>query len=78
MGRIASTPMTFGSLLTQDGQMKFYLGQGQFTEDLIPKEFFGCAGVAQIDSLQDVLQTIVPVSEGHQPLLLPEAASWYS
>jgi len=73
VGRIASTPMTFGSLLTQDGQMKFYLGQGQFTEDPIPKEFFGCAGVAQIDSLQDALQTIgyegfrhhVSVTPGH-------------
>lgn len=73
VGRIASMPMTFGSLLTQDGQMKFYLGQGQFTEDPIPKEFFGCAGVAQIDSLQDALQTIgyegfrhhVSVTPGH-------------
>jgi len=73
VGRIASMPMTFGSLLTQDGQMKFYLGQGQFTEDPIPKEFFGCAGVAQIDGLQDALQTIgyegfrhhVSVTPGH-------------
>ncbi|MBW1903498.1 MAG: hypothetical protein JRJ20_18010 [Deltaproteobacteria bacterium] len=73
VGRIASMPMTFGSLLTQDGQMKFYLGQGQFTEDPIPKEFFGCAGVARIDNLQDALQTIgyegfrhhVSVTRGH-------------
>jgi L-fucose isomerase-like protein len=73
VGRIASMPMTFGSLLTQDGEMKFYLGQGQFTEDPIPKEFFGCAGVARIDGLQDALQIIgyegfrhhVSVTPGH-------------
>jgi L-fucose isomerase-like protein len=72
-GRIAPTPFTFGSLLTQRGGLKFYLGQGRFTEDPIPDNFFGCAGVAQIDSLQDTLQTIgylghrhhVSVTSGH-------------
>jgi hypothetical protein len=60
-------------LLTQKGGLQFYLGQGRFTEDPIPGDFFGCAGVAQIDNLQDTLQTIgylghrhhVSVTSGH-------------
>jgi hypothetical protein len=42
-------------MVTDAGQLRFYLGQGQFTEDAIPPEFFGCAGVAHIEKLQDVL-----------------------
>jgi hypothetical protein len=44
--------------MTVDGKLDFYLGEGRFTEDPIPKEFFGCAGVAEIEHLQDVLLTI--------------------
>ena len=40
--------MTFGSMLTEDGKLKFYLGEGRFTDDPIPDDFFGCAGVAEI------------------------------
>jgi hypothetical protein len=35
--------------------LHFYLGNGEFTEDVIQKEFFGCAGVAKIDRLQKKL-----------------------
>jgi len=55
IGRIAPGDFTFGSLLTDSGRARFYLGQGRFTEDPIPTEFFGCAGVAEIRGLQDVL-----------------------
>ncbi len=55
VGRIAPFDFTFGSLLTEAGKLRFYLGQGKFTEDPIPPEFFGCGGVAQIARLQDVL-----------------------
>ena len=55
VGRIAPFDFTFGSLLTDSGRLRFYLGQGRFTEDKIPAEFFGCAGVAEIEKLQDVL-----------------------
>jgi len=55
VGRIAPFDFTFGSLLTDSGKLRFYLGQGTFTEDKIPAEFFGCAGVAEIEKLQDVL-----------------------
>jgi L-fucose isomerase-like protein len=55
VGRIAPGDFTFGSMLTDSGKLRFYLGQGGFTEDQIPAEFFGCGGVARIDRLQDVL-----------------------
>ncbi len=58
VGRIAPAPFTFGSLLTEDGKLKFYLGQGRFTDDPIPADYFGCGGVAEIDRLQTALQTI--------------------
>lgn len=54
-GRITPFDFTFASMLTDAGRLKFYLGEGQFTEDHIPEEFFGCAGVAKIENLQDVL-----------------------
>jgi L-fucose isomerase-like protein len=73
VGRIAPTPFTYGSLLTENGKMKFYLGEGRFTDDVIPADFFGCAGVAEIDHLQDTLHQIgdlgfrhhVSISAGH-------------
>lgn len=55
VGRIRPTPITFGNLLTDRGCLKFYVGVGRFTKDPIPREFFGCAGVAEIPGLQDVL-----------------------
>lgn len=58
VGRIAPNPFTFGSLLTEDGKLKFYLGEGRFTDDEIPEDFFGCAGVAEFEHLQETLQTI--------------------
>ncbi len=60
-GRIAKTPMTFASTKTQDGTLSFYLGEGRFTGEHIADDFFGCAGVAEIEGLQDKLETI-----GHQ------------
>jgi len=55
VGRIAPSDFSFGSMLTDSGKLRFYLGQGRFTADPIPPEFFGCAGVAEIAHLQDVL-----------------------
>ena len=55
VGRIAPSQFTFGSMLTDSGKLKFYLGEGKFTNDKIPEEFFGCAGVAEIKKLQDLL-----------------------
>jgi len=55
VGRIASFDFTFGSMMTEVGKLRFYLGEGSFTRDAIPADFFGCGGVAAIPNLQDVL-----------------------
>jgi L-fucose isomerase-like protein len=54
-GRIAPTDLTFGSMMTDAGRVKVYLGDGRFTDDPIPDDFFGVAGVAEVDRLKDVL-----------------------
>ncbi len=55
VGRIAPGEFTLSSMVTEAGKLKFYLGQGRFTADPIPSDFFGCAGVAHIERLQDLL-----------------------
>ena len=55
VGRIAPTDLTFGSMMTDQGKVRIFLGDGRFTEDPIPANFFGAAGVAEINRLQDVL-----------------------
>jgi L-fucose isomerase-like protein len=63
-GRIKPMEMTFCGMQTRNGQLQFYIGEGRFTEDKIPNDFFGCAGVAEIPGLQTVLRTIG--SQGHR------------
>ena len=70
-GRIAPTPFTFGSMITEDGKLKFYVGHGRFNEDSIPQDFFGCAGVAEINNLQDALQTIGYAGHRHHTSVTP-------
>ncbi|MFH1614459.1 MAG: hypothetical protein ABIG61_05180 [Planctomycetota bacterium] len=70
-GRIAAFPFTFSSMTTRNGQLEFYLGQGEFTEDPIPEEFFGCGGVAKIDNLQDVLLFIGKNGHRHHVSITP-------
>ncbi len=84
-GRIKPMDFTFGSIITDSGQVRMLTGQGAFTDDYIPDDFFGCAGVAFIPNLQDVLQCIVyhghkhhvSVTEGHVEEALREAAGYY-
>ncbi|MCK4249225.1 MAG: hypothetical protein KAX15_05545 [Candidatus Omnitrophica bacterium] len=71
IGRIAPTPFTFGSMLTDSGKLKFYLGQACFTDDPIPAEFFGCAGVAQFEGLQDILQSVGYMGHRHHVSVSP-------
>jgi L-fucose isomerase-like protein len=85
VGRIAPAPLTFASAKTQDGKVVVYLGEGEFTNDPIPEEFFGCAGVARIDNLQRKLNNIgfqgyrhhVSVSAGHVAQAVREAFTRY-
>jgi len=71
VGRIAAFDFTFGGMLTDSGKLRFYVGQGEFTEDKIPAEFFGCAGVAEIEDLQDVLLHIGQVGHRHHVSVTP-------
>lgn len=71
VGRIALMDFTFGSLMTDDGKLKTYLGQGKITADPIPREFFGCAGVAEIPGLQQVLLHIGTQGHRHHVSLTP-------
>jgi L-fucose isomerase-like protein len=75
VGRIAPMPMTFGSVLTDGGTVQAYLGQGRFTEDPIPDDFFGCAGVAEIQELQGVLQAIGYAGFRHHVSVTPGRVS---
>ncbi len=85
VGRIAPNPMTYASSKTEDGKLKFYLGEGRFTEDVIPDGFFGCGGVAEIDDLQNKLTYVgengyrhhVSVTAGHVAAGVKEAFERY-
>lgn len=85
VGRIAPFDMTFASMMTDAGTLKFYLGQGCITADEIPANFFGCAGVAEIDRLQDVLLHVgrygyrhhVSMTRGHHLAPVREALETY-
>jgi L-fucose isomerase-like protein len=70
-GRIAPGPFTFGNMLTINGELEFYLGEGRFTDDPVPDDFFGCAGVAEIPDLQGVLQTIGYMGHRHHTNVVP-------
>lgn len=58
-------------MMTDMGRVKVYLGEGRFTEDPIPSNFFGAAGVAEIDRLQDVLFHIGMNGHRHHVSLTP-------
>ena len=84
-GRISSFPMTYSNCKTEDGKLTFYIGEGEFTNDEIEPEFFGCGGVAKIDNLQPKLITLgrngfrhhTAVGKGHLGLILREAFENY-
>jgi L-fucose isomerase-like protein len=65
VGRIAPMDFTFANLLTTAGAVNVYLGQGRFTADPIPADFFGVAGVAEIEALQDILLYIGRAGHRH-------------
>ena len=84
-GRIAAFPMTFSNCKTEDGKITVYFSEGEFTDDSIEKEFFGCGGVAKIDNLQDKLIRLArggfkhhtTVANGHVKDILEEAFNIY-
>ena len=84
-GRISPFKMTFSNCKTEDGKLTIYTSEGEFTDDNIEKEFFGCGGVAHIDHLQDKLVTLArngfkhhtTVGVGHLKHILDEAFKTY-
>ena len=84
-GRIAAFDMTYSNCKTEDGKLTVYIGEGEFTDDVIEPEFFGCGGVAKIDNLQPKLiklgkngfrhHTVIGV--GHIGNILREAFDTY-
>ena len=85
VGRIRPMPFTYASIATIDGGARFYVGEGEFTEDRLPEEFFGCAGVARVPGLQSALLAIgregyrhhVSVTPGGRARALREAFGRY-
>jgi L-fucose isomerase-like protein len=75
VGRIKPMDFTFGSLMTDEGQVKMYLGEGRFTQDPVPDNFFGVAGVAEIPNLQDVLLHIGVNGHRHHVSIAPGRVS---
>jgi L-fucose isomerase-like protein len=71
VGRIKPMDFTFGSLMTDKGKVKIYLGEGSFTRDPLPDNFFGVAGVAQVRNLQDVLLHIGSGGHRHHVSITP-------
>lgn len=85
VGRIKPGPITFASMVTDSGKVKCYVGEGEITDDPIAEDFFGCAGVAEIPNLQDVLMHVgrngfrhhVSVTAGHTKAAMVEALENY-
>ncbi len=84
-GRIGAFPMTFSNCKTEDGRITIYFSEGEFTEDEIEAEYFGCAGVAYIPGLQKKLLRLArggfkhhtTVANGHVKRILEEAFRYY-
>jgi len=57
-GRFLPTDFTYASCASEDGKLKFYVGEGSVTDDPLPDDYFGSAGVAHIPGLQKVLQHV--------------------
>jgi hypothetical protein len=51
--------------------VKIYLGEGRITPDPIPADFFGVAGVAEIENLQDVLLHVGVHGHRHHVSITP-------
>ena len=84
-GRIKPMPITISNCQTKDGKIVIYASEGRITEDEIEPEFFGCAGVAEIEDLQNKLIRLArggfkhhtAICEGHYKAILEEAFTTY-
>ena len=84
-GRIKPMPITISNCQTKDGKILLYASEAEFTDDPIEEAYFGCAGVAQIDDLQNKLIRLArggfkhhtTVGAGHYKEVLKEAFTTY-
>jgi len=84
-GRIKAMPVTISNCQTKDGKLIIYTSEAEFTNDSIEKEYFGCAGVAQIPDLQNKLIRLArggfkhhtSIGVGHMKEVLTEAFNTY-
>ncbi|MBD3310657.1 hypothetical protein GF351_05550 [Candidatus Woesearchaeota archaeon] len=60
-GRFEPTPVTIGSATIVGEGVRFYFTEGDVTEDVVPPEYFGSAGVCRIPKLQ---KTILQIGHG--------------
>lgn len=54
-GRMRSGKFTWATGMTRDGKLSFILDCGQFGEEELPPDFFGCGGVAHFTDFQKKL-----------------------
>ena len=84
-GRIKAMPITISNCQTKDGKIVVYASEAKFTDDPIENTYFGCAGVAEIDHLQDKCIKLArggfkhhtAICEGHYKAILKEAFTTY-
>jgi len=84
-GRIREMPITISNCQTKDGKIVIYADEARMTDDPIEDGYFGCAGVARIDNLQDKLIRLArggfkhhtAICEGHVKDVLKEAFTTY-
>ncbi len=84
-GRIKACPTTISNCQTKDGKIVIYASEGEFTSDEIESAYFGCAGVCEIDDLQNKLIKLArggfkhhtAVGVGHMKEVLKEAFTTY-
>jgi len=84
-GRFKPTPITIASSTIADGGVRFYVTEGQVTEDEVPANYFGSAGVAEVPGLQQGLIQIghggykhhFSMTKGHVADQVIEALSQY-
>ena len=84
-GFIRKMDFSFLSTMTENGTLRYYSGEGDFTGEPLGEGFFGCGGVAHIDDLQRKINRIgyagyrhhVSVTSGHWDFAINEAFQRY-
>ena len=84
-GRIRPMKTTISNCLTVDGKIKIYASEAEFTEDPIEEAYFGCAGVCEIEDMEEKMLKLAKggfkhhtcVGVGHMKSILKEAMTNY-